>query len=76
MVRILIGLRLFGETYSGLEYDYRGLCYVYENLNDTEKYLEYALILDTWKQLKEDQNRVNVCGVSGVNCVRNFYCPA
>ncbi|KAG4079923.1 hypothetical protein HA402_006235 [Bradysia odoriphaga] len=56
---INISLRLFGETYSGLEYDYRGLCYVYEHLNDTEKYLEYALILDTWKQLKEDQNRVN-----------------
>lgn len=51
---------MFGETYSGLEYDYRGLCHVYESLNDTEKYLEYALILDTWKQLKEEQNRVNV----------------
>lgn len=37
---------------------------MYENLNDTDKYLEYALILDTWKQLKEDQNRVNVSGAS------------
>lgn len=35
---------------------------MYESLNDTEKYLEYALILDTWKQLKEEQNRVNVSG--------------
>lgn len=60
LVSFVAGLRLFGETYSGLEYDYRGLCHVYESLNDTEKYLEYALILDTWKQLKEEQNRVNV----------------
>lgn len=63
-----LGLRLFGETYSGLEYDYRGLCHVYESLNDTEKYLEYALILDTWKQLKEDQNRVNVSICVYVTC--------
>lgn len=36
---IVISLRLFGESYSSLEYDYKGLWDVYEFLNDTDIYL-------------------------------------
>lgn len=48
-----LGLRLFGESYSGLEYDYKGLCNVYEHLNDTDKYLEYSQVLETWRMIRE-----------------------
>ncbi|XP_034490404.1 amyloid protein-binding protein 2 isoform X2 [Drosophila innubila] len=47
-----ISLRLFGRTYSGLEYDYLGLCHVYETLHEFEKYLRYAHILETWQLLR------------------------
>ncbi|TDG40530.1 hypothetical protein AWZ03_013047 [Drosophila navojoa] len=47
-----ISLRLFGRTYSGLEYDYLGLCHVYETLHEFEKYLRYAHILENWQQLR------------------------
>lgn len=55
-----LGLRLFGKTYSGLEYDYRGLCHVYECLHDTDKYLEYSLILESWRLLREDNDQGSV----------------
>ncbi|KAH8270660.1 hypothetical protein KR044_000100, partial [Drosophila immigrans] len=47
-----ISLRLFGSTYSGLEYDYLGLCHVYETLHEFEKYLRYAHILENWQLLR------------------------
>ncbi|KAH8396373.1 hypothetical protein KR222_009447 [Zaprionus bogoriensis] len=47
-----ISLRLFGRTYSGLEYDYLGLCHVYETLHEFEKYLRYAHILENWQLLR------------------------
>ncbi|XP_032594140.1 amyloid protein-binding protein 2 isoform X2 [Drosophila grimshawi] len=47
-----ISLQLFGRTYSGLEYDYLGLCHVYETLHDFEKYLRYAHTLENWQQLR------------------------
>lgn len=53
------GLRLFGESYSGLEYDYKGLCNVYEFLNDTDKYLEYSQVLETWRMIREGNLEVN-----------------
>lgn len=56
---LIQGLRLFGESYSGLEYDYKGLCNVYEYLNDTEKYLEYSHILETWRIIREGNLEVN-----------------
>lgn len=46
------GLRLFGRSYSGLEYDYLGLCHVYEVLREYEKYLKYANMLDNWQILR------------------------
>ncbi|XP_059617982.1 amyloid protein-binding protein 2 [Phlebotomus argentipes] len=53
---IEISLRLFGDSYSGLEYDYRGLCHVYESLANTDKYLEYSRILDTWRILRQEND--------------------
>lgn len=46
---IKIGRKLFGPTYSGLEYDYRGLIQVYQRTNDYNKYLEYSNILQEWR---------------------------
>lgn len=40
---------MFGESYSGLEYDYRGLVHVYHELEDVEKVAEYTYILNNWK---------------------------
>lgn len=54
------GLRLFGRTYSGLEYDYLGLCHVYETLHEFEKYLRYAHILENWQQLRGQNITQNV----------------
>lgn len=51
---------MFGESYSGLEYDYRGLCHVYEELQEFDKYLEYQSTLDTWKLLREGREEENV----------------
>ncbi|KAF3422649.1 hypothetical protein E2986_10084 [Frieseomelitta varia] len=50
---IEISLKLFGKSYSGLEYDYHGLLNVYTKLNDYNKVLEYATILNTWKMLRD-----------------------
>ncbi|XP_068158338.1 amyloid protein-binding protein 2 [Drosophila tropicalis] len=47
-----ISLRLFGHSYSGLEYDYLGLCHVYETLHEFEKYLQYAHTLENWQILR------------------------
>uniref|UniRef100_A0A1I8PJX5 Uncharacterized protein n=1 Tax=Stomoxys calcitrans TaxID=35570 RepID=A0A1I8PJX5_STOCA len=49
---IEISLRLFGRSYSGLQYDYLGLCHVYETLREYEKYLQYANILENWRILR------------------------
>lgn len=54
------GLRLFGRTYSGLEYDYLGLCHVYETLHEFEKYLRYAHILENWQLLRGQHITQNV----------------
>ena len=48
-----IGLKLFGKSYSGLEYDYHGLLNVYTKLNEYDKVLEYATILNNWKMLRD-----------------------
>lgn len=46
LFNFVLGLRLFGESYSGLEYDYKGLCNVYEYLNDTgNKFFFYEFVL-------------------------------
>lgn len=53
---IKIGIALFGEAYSGLEYDYRGLLRVYLNLQNQDKTMEYMSIIHRWKHLRDDLN--------------------
>ena len=50
---IKIGRKLFGPSYSGLEYDYRGLIQVYHLTRNYEKFLEYQAILDQWRISRE-----------------------
>ncbi|KAL3274086.1 hypothetical protein HHI36_015503 [Cryptolaemus montrouzieri] len=50
---IEINVNLFGETYSGLEYDYRGITHVYMKLADTENVLLYKRKMREWKKLRE-----------------------
>ncbi|XP_046740458.1 amyloid protein-binding protein 2 [Diprion similis] len=54
---IAISLKLFGKSYSGLEYDYRGLLHVYTKLNEFQKELEYIHIFDNWKDLRDHHAR-------------------
>lgn len=49
----LVGKKLFGEGYSGLEYDYRGLIRVYNKLGDYAKINEYNAIYHRWKHLRD-----------------------
>lgn len=48
-----ISLRLFGELYSGLEYDYRGLIRVYSELHDIQNMTKYTQIMRDWKMRRE-----------------------
>ncbi|XP_015112577.1 amyloid protein-binding protein 2 [Diachasma alloeum] len=50
---IAINLKLFGKSYSGLEYDYRGLLHVYTEMREFEKIREYEAILQLWKELRD-----------------------
>lgn len=50
---INIGIKLFGIGYSGLEYDYRGLCRVYSHLHNTDKLAAYMNKLHNWKHLRD-----------------------
>ena len=46
-------MKNFGETYSGLEYDYRGLLRVYGELKDYESSARYSMLLSQWKWRRE-----------------------
>lgn len=50
---IKIGRKLFGPSYSGLEYDYRGLIQVYHLTRNYAKFMEYQEILDHWRVSRE-----------------------
>ena len=50
---IKIGRKLFGPSYSGLEYDYRGLIQVYHLTRNYERFIEYQEILDQWRVSRE-----------------------
>ncbi|XP_067639160.1 amyloid protein-binding protein 2 [Eurosta solidaginis] len=56
---IEISLRLFGKSYSGLEYDYLGLCNVYDAQREFEKFLKYAAILENWQMLRGQNIAMN-----------------
>ncbi|XP_017878965.1 amyloid protein-binding protein 2 isoform X2 [Ceratina calcarata] len=49
---IKIYLKWFGESYSGLEYDYHGLLNVYTKLNESDKVHEYEVIFNKWRLLR------------------------
>lgn len=51
----ILGKNLFGEDYSGLEYDYRGLLRVYTKLGDREKAQMYRQTLHHWKELRDQR---------------------
>jgi len=50
---IKIGRKLFGPSYSGLEYDYRGLIQVYQMTSSFDKFREFTFTLDEWKVLRD-----------------------
>ncbi|XP_034831741.1 amyloid protein-binding protein 2 [Maniola hyperantus] len=50
---ISISLKLFGERYSGLEYDYRGLVHVFTQLKQHDRALHYNALLQHWHDLRE-----------------------
>lgn len=52
---ILTGKKLFGEGYSGLEYDYRGLIKLYNSVGNYEKVFEYHNVLSNWNRLRDRQ---------------------
>lgn len=47
-------MKLFSETYSGLEYDYRGLVHVYDSLGEIENKDDYLHIIARWKLLRQE----------------------
>jgi len=49
---IAIGKKLFGDCYSGLEYDYRGLLRLYHAQGDTDRAAEYQAVLHEWSYLR------------------------
>lgn len=52
MRSIEINLNLFGESYSGLEYDYRGLINVYSTLFDVPNMNIYSQKMREWKNIR------------------------
>ena len=56
--RLLSGKKLFGEGYSGLEYDYRGLIKLYNSIGNYEKVFEYHNVLSNWNRLRDRQYSV------------------
>merc|ERR1719334_89683 len=51
---IKIGKKLFGDGYSGLEYDYRGLLRLYHSMRNYEGALEYQAKLHDWSELRDE----------------------
>ena len=48
--------KLFGEGYSGLEYDYRGLVRLYTQKGDYAQADHYRDIINQWSVLRDTQN--------------------
>ncbi|KAK7087291.1 amyloid protein-binding protein 2-like [Littorina saxatilis] len=57
---INIGKALFGEAYSGLEYDYRGLLRLYHNTGATDLALHFSNVLADWNNLRDQTNASQV----------------
>ena len=48
-----LGLKLFGQSYSGLEYDYRGLMHLYQKLEEQDQMFKYTNALAQWRELRD-----------------------
>lgn len=48
--------RLFGPSYSGLEYDYRGLIRIYDETGDWVNFNKYVYLLRDWTDLKREKD--------------------
>lgn len=70
---ININLKLFSETYSGLEYDYRGLMHVYDKLGDAEGVAEYTVMLTRWKELREQNALRDQAPLTLAECPRPLH---
>ncbi|XP_025090996.1 amyloid protein-binding protein 2-like isoform X2 [Pomacea canaliculata] len=57
---ISIGKALFGKSYSGLEYDYRGLLRLYHHTGAHEMAMHYHNVLQEWSQLRDQNNTSEV----------------
>lgn len=65
MIRWIFSERkLFGDTYSGLEYDYRGLVQVYVGLGDDNKAAEYMRRLSDWKAARDIEQTQRLLPIS------------
>lgn len=49
---IAISLKLFGNGYSGLQYDYNGLIHIYLKLKEHDKVMEYTDLWHRWRELR------------------------
>lgn len=54
------GKKLFGDGYSGLEYDYRGLLRLYRQTGNLEMADRYANILQQWNRIRDRNNSIEV----------------
>lgn len=54
---IAISFAAFGDLYSGLEYDYRGLINVYSELQDINKLVHYSQVMRDWKMRRRNLQR-------------------
>ena len=54
------GKKLFGEGYSGLEYDYRGLLRLYRQVGNQAMADRYAGILQQWNGIRHRNNAIQV----------------
>jgi len=61
---IKINLQLYSDTYSGLEYDYRGLIHAYDKLGDADGVAEFTVELTRWKELREQLALKETCPLS------------
>ncbi|XP_059146276.1 amyloid protein-binding protein 2-like [Physella acuta] len=53
---VKIGRQLFGEGYSGLEYDYRGLVRLYTQRGDDQQAAHYNDIINQWSVIRDTHN--------------------
>lgn len=54
---ISIILKIYGSNYSGLEYEYRGLIYVYEKKGNKTKEKQYTELLKKWQESQTKTNK-------------------